>query len=468
MKKFILISVSLIIVSVSFSQSAADRIQSAYLKFESDSQLRHATNSLYVVDAKTGEIVFEKNSQVGLAGASTQKVITAVTAFDVLGSQFRYRTAFGVSESPGTGKTLLIRSSGDPTFGSWRWKATSPDTVLNKVIRALKKNNRLGIQNILFDNSGWDNETIPDGWIWQDIGNYYGAGAHKFNYRENQYEIFLKSGSSIGDSVMIADSPDLEEAFSSGASKISSKLTSAGKGTGDNAYVYLPGDMLDSFKIRGTIPINEQKFSISASATNPDHLFFSGLKKKLMEAGAKSELSTFTFSKSPLLNNIDDVLYAYYSPSLDSIVYWFLKKSINLYGEALVKTIGFNKTGIGSTDSGVAVVKKFWKDKGYDEDEFNIYDGSGLSPLNRITTHAQVEVLKYARYANWYKYFYDALPEFNGMKMKSGTISDVKGFCGYQKSNDGHEYIFSFLVNNYSGRTSSLVNKMYKVLDELK
>jgi D-alanyl-D-alanine carboxypeptidase/D-alanyl-D-alanine-endopeptidase (penicillin-binding protein 4) len=52
--------------------------------------------------------------------------------------------------------------------------------------------------------------------------------------------------------------------------------------------------------------------------------------------------------------------------------------------------------------------------------------------------------------------------------MKSGTISDVKGFCGYQKAKDGKEYIFSFLVNNYNGMSLSLVNKMYKVLDILK
>jgi len=54
------------------------------------------------------------------------------------------------------------------------------------------------------------------------------------------------------------------------------------------------------------------------------------------------------------------------------------------------------------------------------------------------------------------------------MKMKSGTITDVKGFCGYQKASDGNEYIYSFLVNNYSGPSSALVDKMYKVLDVLK
>lgn len=85
-----------------------------------------------------------------------------------------------------------------------------------------------------------------------------------------------------------------------------------------------------------------------------------------------------------------------------------------------------------------------------------------------MTTHAQVEILRYAKTKEWFPYFYAALPEYNGMKMKSGTISDVKGYCGYHQAKDGRDYIFSFLVNNYSGKSGLLMGKMYRVLDELK
>jgi D-alanyl-D-alanine carboxypeptidase/D-alanyl-D-alanine-endopeptidase (penicillin-binding protein 4) len=149
-------------------------------------------------------------------------------------------------------------------------------------------------------------------------------------------------------------------------------------------------------------------------------------------------------------------------------VYWFLKKSINLYGEALLKTFVFNTTGFAEISKGADITRDFWKKNGIQPTELNIFDGSGLSPANRVTTHAQVLVLKYASNRPWFKGYYDAFPEYNGMKMKSGTIGDVKGFCGYQKSKEGAEYIFSFLVNNYNGSTSLLVQKMYGVLDELK
>ncbi|HEX5651523.1 MAG TPA: D-alanyl-D-alanine carboxypeptidase, partial [Chitinophagaceae bacterium] len=144
------------------------------------------------------------------------------------------------------------------------------------------------------------------------------------------------------------------------------------------------------------------------------------------------------------------------------------KRSINLYGEALVKTFSYQTNGSGLTDSGIVILKNFWKEKGLDGDELNIYDGSGLSPLNRVTTHAQVEILMYAKRRDWFQRFYNSLPDYNNMRMKSGTINNVKGFCGYHTTKNGEEYIFSFLVNNYNGKASQLVNKMYKVLDMLK
>jgi D-alanyl-D-alanine carboxypeptidase/D-alanyl-D-alanine-endopeptidase (penicillin-binding protein 4) len=156
------------------------------------------------------------------------------------------------------------------------------------------------------------------------------------------------------------------------------------------------------------------------------------------------------------------------SPSLDSIIYWLNKKSVNLYAEALLKTISYEKTKIASTEKGLEIIKKFWRSKGIDSTQLNVQDGSGLSPSNRVTTKAEVQVLQYAKRQSWFKGYFNSLPEYNGMKMKSGTIKDVKGFAGYHTSKTGTQYIFSFLVNNYNGSSKALVQKMYKVLDKLK
>jgi serine-type D-Ala-D-Ala carboxypeptidase/endopeptidase (penicillin-binding protein 4) len=470
MKRFVLIVTYCLLVNNSFAQSMAQKLQRAYQQFEVDSQLTHATSSLYVINAKTGKVVFEKNSQVGLAPASTQKIFTAITAFDLLGSNYTYQTLLylnGKIKADTLDGDFIIKGSGDPSLGSWRYASSARTNILSEINALLKKKNINYIKgNIILDESSFETNTVPGGWIWDDIGNYYGAGAWGINWNENQYTMFLESGPKEGDTVSIKKTDPPLEVYT-----MVNELRSGAKGSGDNGYIYLPPYTFNGF-VRGTIPPGEDHFAISGSMPYPCIQLGGELEKFLKSNNIKIKGKYQTsLSLQVDKKNIDCKVQpsgSISSPSLDSLIYWFLKKSINLYGEALMKTFAYKKNGFGSTDKGIAIVKDFWKQKGLDESELNISDGSGLSPQNRVTTHAQVEVLKYAKNKDWFPYFYNALPEYNGMKMKSGSIRDVKGFCGYQKGSDGNEYIFSFLINNYNGSSSGVVNKMYKVLDMLK
>ncbi len=468
MKKLQFVVLFQLLVFVCLSQNIAQSLANAYQRFEADSQLRHAMSSLYVINAKTGEVVFDKNSQTGLAPASTQKIITAATAFELLGLGYSYKTFFyldGSVKKDTLKGNLVIKGSGDPTLGSPRYAGRK--SVLETIVKimALQKI-KVITGDIIIDETAFDTNTLPDGWIWQDIGNYYGAGASALNWNENQYDLVLKPGNKENDDVeIIKTEPELQ------VYSLINELKTGPPKSGDNGYIYIAPYTVNGF-VRGTVPAGNATFSISGSFPMPALQFLKEVESKFTESGVKLKGKARTsleykanrqqFKYSP--NAFNFII----SPPLDSIIYWFLQKSINLYGEALVKTFAYEKQGLGSTDSGVVIVKDFWKQKGIDEEELNIIDGSGLSPQNRVTTHAQVEILKYAKTRDWFPYFYSALPTYNGIKMKSGSIRDVKGYCGYQKGSDGNEYIFSFLVNNYNGSSSSVVNKMYRVLDVLK
>ena len=150
------------------------------------------------------------------------------------------------------------------------------------------------------------------------------------------------------------------------------------------------------------------------------------------------------------------------------IDYWFLQKSVNLYGETLAKTIAYKQEGVGSTESGVTEIKKFWQQNGIDSSSLNISDGCGLSPQNRVTAYAEVKALLYAQKQNWFQSFYNALPDANGMKLKSGTINAVRAFGGYYTSSNGKKYVLSIIVNNYDISKGGVTSKIFKVLDALK
>jgi serine-type D-Ala-D-Ala carboxypeptidase/endopeptidase (penicillin-binding protein 4) len=441
-----------------FGQTITQKLQKTFTVFEKDSQLKHANSSLYVIDANTGQVVFDKNSQIGLAPASTQKIIISVTAFELLGKGYRYKT-----EVWKRAQYTFIVGYGDPTLGSWRFKNTADTIFFAAVINALNQKhtflNQLAMADLFFE------KLIPGGWINEDIGNYYGAASYGLNWHENQYDIAFTPGQRVGDATEIDTVIGFRE------QRFQNKVKTGTIGSGDNAYIYFtPNDY--QILVKGTVPAGEKGFKISGADPDPgcslSFSFFDYCKRKGI-GYSKEENQDVCLSKTDSMAvKGGQLIYTHYSPSLDSIIYWFNKKSINLYGEALIKTFAYEKDAFGSTDSGVVIVQKFWKERGLDEDELGIVDGSGLSPLNRITTHSQVEILKYAKRKDWFPYFYNSLPEYNGMSMKSGTIRGVKGFCGYHKAKNGKEYIFSFLVNNYNGSSSSLVNKMYKVLDILK
>ena len=453
----------LIYSPVLVAQGLADRLAKATAILQADPQMKHALLGLSVLKTESGEKVWEINSQIGMAPASCQKIITSAAAMEMLGPKYRFQTELGYSgqiEGNTLQGNLYIIGNGDPSLGSWRYDSTKEEIVLQNWVNILKMNGIKKINGQIIGIDGkWEKETLPGGWIWDDIGNYYGAGTSALNWRENQYDVFLHSGHEIGAKVTILYSKP--EPYQS---TLESEVIAAAKETGDNAYIYLPPFSHRGF-IRGTIPIDQTSFKISGSFPDPSLQLISAFANQL--DSEKIGYNRFFSSAGKELPEIK-ALYTQFSPTLDSLNYWFLKKSINLYGETLVKAIAYEKTGIGSTDKGVLLLKEFWNQKGVEPASINIIDGSGLSPQNRVTTDALVHVLQFAKSRPWFSYFYDALPLFNQMKLKSGTIGGTKSFAGYHTAKDGIKYIVAIIVNNFDGSSSEIVKKMFRILDELK
>ena len=472
MKSFFFLFAGLIVVAGSSAQSVPQKLAAAVATFEADSQMRHAILGFCVVDSKTGKPVYEHNTQIGLAPASTQKLFTSAAALELLGQQYQYTTQLAFADAVIEGTVvkngrLVVEGSGDPTLGSWRYKTTADTLILRKWVNAIKG---MGLKQvkarITVNDFHSDESAIPEGYIWQDMGNYYGAGTSLTNWHENQYDVSFSS-KATGMPVSIERIVPAQQQI------VFNNLVRAGaKGSGDNAYIFCAPFSLRA-SIAGTIPPDQKAFSISGAMPDAAYTLGVTLRDELIKSNVKIDTQVFTSRTStlpdgPALNRQVIPNSQHLSPTLDSIVYWFLKRSINLYGEALVKTIGKETTGYYSLDSGLVRVKDFWASKGIERSAVHMVDGSGLSPQNRVTTDGMVKVLQYAKTRPWYSSFYYALPEYNGMKMKSGSIGGARAFGGYHTAKDGTEYIYSIIVNNYDGSSGEAVKKLYKVLDVLK
>ena len=219
------------------AQSLNQKIENAYKIFESDPQLRFASTSLTVLNGENGTLIFSKNGNLGLSSASTLKTITSATAYYILGKDFTWETTLGYSGSiSANGKLngdVIITGGGDPSLGSDRYDNSGSELLLTKWADELR---RAGIKTIsgqiIADDRLFGTETMPGGWTWQDMGNYYGAGLSSLTWRENQFEMYFKPGR-IGEAAeLLRTDPEMSYI------KIVNEVKTAAAGTGDNVYAY--------------------------------------------------------------------------------------------------------------------------------------------------------------------------------------------------------------------------------------
>jgi len=442
-----------------FAQKVEQRLSSVMKNFTADAQMKHAIVGLYVVNTTNNTVVFDYNGDVGLAPASTQKIITAATALELLGTNYQYKTKLGYTgrlKGDSLNGDIIIDPSGDPSFGSSRYQTTNLDMLQRWTEKFAATGIKVVKGDIVINDTAWGTQTLPGGWIWDDMGNYYGAGSGAFNWLENKYQLQLKPGKKLGDKAeIIGADPGLYHV------ELESELTTGPRGSGDNAYIYLSPYGTKGY-VRGTIPLGEDPFTIQGSFPDAAFQFKEFWKEKLYT----KQIECLQFLSDTKRAKSDTVwLDTIYSPNMDSLVYWFMQKSINLYGEAMLKTIAGQQTGMATTEKGVDVIRKFWQERGINKAALRILDGSGLSPQNRVTAKSLVQVLAYAKQQPWFDAYFASFPVYNGMKLKSGTISGAKAFAGYHTAKDGTSYAVAIIVNNADG---IVTNKMFNVLDVLK
>ncbi len=447
----------LISTQMVLAQNIAQKLDAATKNLMESSGAVSSNLSFYVSD-ESGNQVYDYQGNKGLSTASTQKIFTAAAALEILGKNYTYKTASAYSGTISNGNlngNLFISSNGDPTLGSWRYEGYKPENFRQKLMESIKKSGIKKISgDLIVDDSYFDHQTVPGGWPWDDLGNYYGAGVWGINWRENQFDINM-SGTEF-------------KSFSYPLEGVKWMNDLKAGGNSDQSLIFTAPHS-DVALINGTLP--SKLVTVSGATPNPPLQLGMELKQWLKESGIDFSGKVVTNAqleiegKKSLEFPKQNLIFTYESPTLDKIVYWFLRKSINMYGETLVKTLGKEKKGNSSFKTGVAFLKEFWKGKGINPAMINFADGSGLSPQNYVSAKAEVQALLYAKKQPWFELYYDGFPtQDNGLKMKSGTMRDTKSYAGYHTSKDGKKYVFSIIINNYQGSGGAELQKILNVL----
>lgn len=466
----------LILFIVPFSVYSQEK---AFNNFLADTATKHAVVSFYIADSENGRCIFGYNSGKSITPASVMKLVTSSIALELLGPEYVFKTTTGYtgklnSKSGKLNGDIVITGGGDPTLGSKEF-ADHYGNFIEKWIDEIKK---AGIRNIegriLTDDSYYDYQPAPAKWLWEDIGNYYGAGAYGLSIGDNTLEIHYLTSSDSLNHIVTGVYPeecliDLED-----------RLTVYG--TKDEGYVFA-APYADKGWIEGSIPANKDDFVLRASVPDPPLLMARLTDKKLRAAGIRIKGQPSTVRIEGSINMPVKMIARIDSPPLKDIIEVLNHESVNLYAEHLLKELGKAYKDSGTTSAGIEVIKEFLESVGIPGKGLFMEDGSGLSRSNAINAESMVELLLYLKKnSKYFNEFYSSLPEagkegtlkdyfkdntFESRLMaKSGSMNRVRSYAGYLQTISGKELAFCIIVNNFTGPSRNIVTHIEDILKE--
>ncbi len=472
---------SFLFIFTSFSQN---NLEKAITNFQRDAVNKNAIISFLAIDLQTGEKVGDLNSSKAIVTASTTKLFSTATAIEVLGSSKKTATRIyhsGEINSKGelTGD-IWIRGGGDVSLGSKYFSKESKelDFLIDWADSLIQKGIKKIQGSVIADASDFGYKGTPFGWHEGDIGNYYGAFASGLNFYDNTIKIFFKTGA-VGSKAQLIDIYPNVPGLSIANSVVAAKVGGDDSSISGIAYSL-------SRKISGRLPANRDRFVVKGSMPDPEYLLIHELVRVLKAKGIEvvGSSKTVRLNKLTKPNYEKDLklLFQQESKSIKEIAYWTNVKSVNLFAEGLLNLLGYFSSNDGSTESGLKVVRDYWKDK-INTTNLVLNDGSGLSRSNAISAQHFCELLKYMTTSPNYLDFRSTFPVAgkNGtintlckggagegrVFAKSGTLKNIKSFAGYVDTKAGKKIAFALIVNNFSCSSYDITMKMEKVINAI-
>jgi serine-type D-Ala-D-Ala carboxypeptidase/endopeptidase (penicillin-binding protein 4) len=425
-----------------------------------------------VTDAATGEVLYARNADEYFMPASNAKLFTTALALASLGSNYRVRTTVASSGTLDPNGVLIgdlvLIGRGDANlsnrkfpYGKKEERDGQPEKVLGEFADAVAARGVTEITgDVVADDSMFQHEKFPSGWLVDDILWSYGAAVSAIAVNDNTFSLDLRPGASEGEPAryetgMAADFYTVENLIRTGPRGSEEKL----------AVARDPGSRV--IHLSGTMPLDAQTRRLTIAIEDPAEFAAFLLARLLAARGVKID-------GQPRARHAGDPALAADPPQLVLVEHTSVplsdetrltnKNSENLHAELLLLLSAHDKAGARNYEDALKFASDFFKTAGIADGDVALSDGSGLSRKDLITPRATVQLLRYAATQPWGELYRSTLPVAgedgtlsDRMKntpaaarvfAKTGTIGHGNALSGYATTLRGEQLLFSILGNN--------------------
>jgi serine-type D-Ala-D-Ala carboxypeptidase/endopeptidase (penicillin-binding protein 4) len=460
-------------------QSAASKKAAAKFAARAEGSLGTAPASkgewgLLIVDAESGETLYEQNADKYFVPASNMKLFTTALALAKLGPDYRFHTTLetrGTISSAGVldGDVMLV-GRGDPNLSNRKFPYElkeefdgPPEKALVELADALVAKGVKEISgDVIGDDSYFLRERYPNGWEIDDMVWEYGAAVSAIVVDDNTVALTLTPGEQAGNPVQASVTPATPDFMVQ-----NDVTTSAADVKPDLTLTREPGSHL--VVVKGTLPARSAPRKLILAIEEPAQHAAAVLKRLLEERGVKVA-GAAKARHAPAEPGGDPVVLAeHVSVPLGDALKLVNKISQNLHTEMLLRTVARQGGVWASPDDMMKVPADFYASAGIDPGDVIQTDASGLSRHDLVTPRAIVTLLSFAQKQSWFGIYYASLPvagvdgtledrmkntpAAGRIHAKTGSVEHVRTLSGFAETPGGRHLIFSFLSNNQGGKS---------------
>jgi serine-type D-Ala-D-Ala carboxypeptidase/endopeptidase (penicillin-binding protein 4) len=431
---------------------------------------------LLIVDAETGERLYEHNSDKYFLPASNMKLFTTALTLATLGADYRFHTTL---ESTGTitreGRltaSLSLVGRGDPNLSNRKFpfelkeefEGPAEKVLADLADQLVAKGVKVIAGDIIGDDSYFQRERYPSGWEVDDIVWEYGAAVSALVVNDNTVTLTLRPGRVAGEAVQATITPSTQD-----FTVRNMVVTAPARAKAQLTLTREPGAHL--VVVKGALPKKSPPRKLILAIEEPA-LHAAMMMKELLEARGVQVEGVATARNETVTSDshgsIQQIFAEHLSVPLRDAVKVVNKLSQNLHAEVLLRA-AMRETAPGKYPGElVKFTTDFYTKAGIAPDDVIQTDGSGLSRHDLVTPVAVVTLLRYAQTQPWFGPFYLSLPvagvdgtledtlkdtvAVGRVHAKTGSFEHVRTLSGFAETPAGRRLIFSFLSNNQQGK----------------